>query len=117
MTTVGSVESVWRYPVKSMRGETLTEAFLGFAGVYGDRVYAFRSDLSQPGFPYLTAREHEPMLLYKPRFLRAERMMRPPNLLEAEALPPGATPVSPEPDEFAAIVETPHGEVLAIDGP
>jgi hypothetical protein len=32
MSVVGPVESVWRYPVKSMRGEELREAFLGFAG-------------------------------------------------------------------------------------
>ena len=32
---VGTVESLWRYPVKSMRGEELQEAFIGFAGVYG----------------------------------------------------------------------------------
>src|SRR3954447_13714860 len=107
MSVVGSVESVWRYSVKSMRGETVTEAFLGFAGLYGDRVYAFRSSAAAPGFPYLTGREHEPMLLYKPRFLWSDRMARPPNLSEAEALPPGATPVYPEPDEFAATVETP----------
>ena len=42
MATIGKVESLWRYPVKSMRGEEIAEAFLGFAGVYGDRLYAFR---------------------------------------------------------------------------
>ena len=42
MGVVGKVESLWRYPVKSMRGEELEEAiFVGFAGVYGDRLYAF----------------------------------------------------------------------------
>ncbi|PZO45272.1 MAG: hypothetical protein DCF17_02240 [Shackletoniella antarctica] len=30
--TVGTIESLWRYPVKSMGGETLTEAFMGFSG-------------------------------------------------------------------------------------
>ena len=29
MITVGKVESLWRYPVKSMRGEELDEAFAG----------------------------------------------------------------------------------------
>ena len=29
MTTVGTVESLWRYPVKSMSGEAMTEAFMG----------------------------------------------------------------------------------------
>ena len=43
MATIGKVESLWRYPVKSMRGEELNEAFVGFAGVYGDRLFAFRS--------------------------------------------------------------------------
>jgi len=40
MSVVGRVESVWRYPVKSMRGEQLESAFVSFAGVYGDRLYA-----------------------------------------------------------------------------
>jgi hypothetical protein len=36
MELIGTVESLWRYPVKSMRGEELQEAFVGFPGVYGD---------------------------------------------------------------------------------
>ena len=42
MNIVGTVESLWRYPVKSMRGEELIEIFAGYAGVYGDRLFAFR---------------------------------------------------------------------------
>jgi uncharacterized protein YcbX len=38
MSLVGKVESLWRYPVKSMRGAELEEAFFGFSGVYGDRL-------------------------------------------------------------------------------
>ena len=38
MELIGTVESLWRYPVKSMRGEELQEAFVGFSGVYGDRL-------------------------------------------------------------------------------
>jgi uncharacterized protein YcbX len=117
MSVVGSVESVWRYPVKSMRGEELREAFLGFAGVYGDRVYAFRSTAAPAGFPYLTGREQEQMLLYRASFRHADRMARPPNLLEAEATAPGATPVYPDPPDLGLDVLTPSGEVLAIDDP
>jgi MOSC domain-containing protein len=40
MSMIGNVESLWRYPVKSMRGQELDTAYLGFAGVYGDRLYA-----------------------------------------------------------------------------
>ena len=29
-TVIGHVESLWRYPVKSMRGEALPEAFVSF---------------------------------------------------------------------------------------
>jgi uncharacterized protein YcbX len=115
MAVVGHVESLWRYPVKSMQGEQLREAFLGFAGVYGDRVYAFRSAAAPKGFPYQTGREQEQMILYRPTFRYPERMVRPPNLREAEAMPPGATPVYPDPDDFALDVQTPSGEVLAIE--
>jgi uncharacterized protein len=117
MAVVGHVESLWRYPVKSMRGEQLPEAFLGFAGVYGDRVYAFRSPAAPKGFPYHTGREKEQMILYRPTFRHPERMVRPPNLPEAEALPPGVTPVYPDPDDLALEVVTPSGEMLAIDDP
>ena len=41
MRVVGKIQSLWRYPVKSMRGEELPEAFAGFPGIYGDRLYAF----------------------------------------------------------------------------
>jgi uncharacterized protein YcbX len=68
MSVVGRVESVWRYPVKSMRGEELPEIFAGFAGVYGDRLFAFKSTATPAGFPYLTGREAHEMLLYRPRF-------------------------------------------------
>ncbi len=37
---VGRVESIWRYPVKSMLGETLSVASFTNAGVVGDREYA-----------------------------------------------------------------------------
>ena len=51
MSTIGTVESLWRYPVKSMRGEELPELFAGYAGVYGDRLFAFESSASPRGFP------------------------------------------------------------------
>ena len=51
MTIIGRVDSVWRYPVKSMRGEELPEIFAAFAGVYGDRLFAFKSSATPVGFP------------------------------------------------------------------
>lgn len=115
MKVIGRVESLWRYPVKSMRGERLSEAFAGFAGIYGDRLYAFRSAGAPAGFPFLTSREQEQMLLYQPMFRRADSMCLPPNLAEAEALAPGVTPVYPGATETAVDVDTPDGERLSID--
>jgi uncharacterized protein len=37
---VGTIESVWRYPVKSMMGEVLASARITVHGLWGDRVYA-----------------------------------------------------------------------------
>lgn len=117
MIQVGHVESVWRYPVKSMAGERLPSAFLGYAGVYGDRIHAFRSSLAHPRFPYLTAREREQMLLCRPAFLHPDRMAAPPNLAEAQAAPPGLTPVYGSAEDAAVEVALPSGERLALDDP
>ena len=80
MSVIGRVESLWRYPVKSMRGEELGEAYLGYAGVFGDRIYAFHDTAARPGLPYLTAREQAAMLLHAPRFRHRERATKPINL-------------------------------------
>jgi uncharacterized protein len=117
MTLVGHVHSLWRYPVKSMRGEQVQEAFVGFGGIYGDRLYAFRSSAAPNGFPYLTGREQEQMLRYRPAYRNAEKMRQPPNLADAEALAPGVTPVYPDSAETMIDVEMPTGDVLAIDDP
>lgn len=65
---VGVVKALYRYPVKSMRGEALAEAHVYWHGLDGDRRYAFvRSDNSS-GFPWLTGRETPQLLRYKPHF-------------------------------------------------
>jgi uncharacterized protein YcbX len=117
MKLAGRVESVWRYPVKSMRGEQLDEAFVGFGGVYGDRVYAFRSSAAPKGFPYLTGREQQRMLLYQPVYRDPKQMAKPPNLAEAEAIGSGITPVYPDAAHILLDVQTPSGERVAIDDP
>jgi uncharacterized protein YcbX len=115
MSIVGKVDSLWRYPVKSMRGEELDEAFAGFSGVYGDRLFAFRSSANHNGFPYFTGREQRNLLQYRPRFRYPDKAARPINLIEAESM--GANPVSADPLELMVDVETPDGRTLAIDDP
>ena len=115
MSIIGKVDSLWRYPVKSMRGEELDEAFAGFSGIYGDRLFAFRSSASPKGFPYLTAREQQKLLQHRPRFRYPDKAARPANLAEAEAM--GANPVSADLTDLMVDVDTPSGETLAIDDP
>ena len=115
MNVIGTVESLWRYPVKSMRGEELDEMFAGYAGVYGDRLFAFESSASPKGFPFFTGRDHRQMIRYRPRFRNPEKAARPINLAEAESS--GANPISANASELMIEVETPDGKTIAIDDP
>src|SRR3984893_10195577 len=117
MSIIGTVESLWRYPVKSMRGEELDEMFAGYAGVYGDRVFAFTSSASPKGFPFFTGREQRQMIRYRPRFRNPEKAARPVNLSEAEELGSGVNPISADVSELMIEVETPNGKTFAIDDP
>ena len=117
MTTVGTVESLWRYPVKSMRGEEMPEVFMGFSGIYGDRCYAFKNSAARKGFHYLSATVQQQMLRYRPQFRYTERAVKPPNLTEAMSIAPGVTPANAEPDDLMLDVVTPSGAVVAVDDP
>jgi hypothetical protein len=117
MTNIGTVESLWRYPVKSMSGEEMPEMFMGFSGIYGDRCYAFKSSAARKGFPYLNANTQPQMLLYRPQFRHPDRSVKPPNLIEAMQIAPGVTPANAEPEDSVLDVSTPSGETLSVDDP
>ena len=63
---LGSVDELWRYPVKSMRGERLPFATFDRSGMVGDRRYAVVSTAAPVGKPLVTSRERTRMLLYQP---------------------------------------------------
>lgn len=117
MKVVGRLESVWRYPVKSMPGESLPEAYVDFAGVLGDRLYAVRHAGAPKAFPFLTARSRKEMLRFRPRFRRPELTLAPDNLTEAETRGPGLTPLFPSSEELALEIETPCGKTLSASDP
>ncbi len=118
MAIVAKVESVWRYPVKSMRGEEMDEIFAGYAGVYGDRLFAFESSANNKGFPFFTGRDKREMIRYRARFRHPEKAARPANWSEAEKLAPGVlTPITADADELMVEVETPDGKTFMIDDP
>lgn len=100
-----------------MCGEELPEVFVGFSGVYGDRLFAFKNSAAPLGFPYLTGREQHEMLLYRPRFRDPDKAGKPPNLGAAMALSPLLNPIAADAAGLALDIETPTGEVLAIDDP
>src|SRR5207245_2097478 len=71
---VGTVTGLWRYPVKSMAAEGLTSVSLSWAGIVGDRRWAFVRPASHAnGFPWHTIRENPAMAAYVPTLLDAER--------------------------------------------
>src|SRR3954468_15529273 len=117
MTVVGRLESVWRYPVKSMPGESLSEAYVSFAGVLGDRLYAVHQAGAPKAFPFLTARIRKEMLRFRPRFRHPERTRAPGNLTDAETRGPGLTPLFPSSEDLALEIEAPSGQILPASDP
>ena len=64
---IGHVEAIFRYPVKSMGGEQLEAADLGWHGLEGDRRLAFRRMNDRSGFPWLTAGKLPDLILFAPQ--------------------------------------------------
>lgn len=90
---VGAIEALFRYPVKSMRGESIEAADLGWHGLDGDRRLAFRRLEARTGFPWLTASKLPELILFEP--VRS----------------------NPAPGSLPTHVHTPEGEELALFGP
>jgi uncharacterized protein YcbX len=68
-TAVAVVKAIFRYPVKSMRGEALEQAQVWWHGLEGDRKYGFVQSDSRSDFPWLTGRELADMIRYVPYFV------------------------------------------------
>jgi hypothetical protein len=92
---LGRVVGLWRYPVKSMAGERLTEVEVSWHGFAGDRRWAFiRNDARPSGFPWLTLRERSDMSQFSPSFVDPIR-----------------------PDKSSTIVTTPAGVEFDVADP
>ena len=95
MRQVGRVVGLWRYPVKSMAPEPLSEVEVSWHGLVGDRRWAFvRGGVEQSGFPWLTLRQNTGLNGYRPSFVD-----------------PG------EPDTSRTVVDTPSGGTLDVTDP
>ena len=90
---IGHIEAIFTYPVKSMGGERLAFANLGWHGLDGDRRMAFRLIDDRSGFPWLSASKLPDLLLFAPH--------------RRDDGPQGDLPTH---------VRTPDGEELAVFG-
>jgi uncharacterized protein YcbX len=90
MNEVGRVRAIYRYPVKSMAGEPMSTAQLGWHGLEGDRRMAFVRAGIRTGMPWLTAGRLPSLVTYVP-------------LRDAE-------------DALPTRVRTPNGEELELHG-
>jgi uncharacterized protein YcbX len=64
---IGHIEAIFRYPVKSMGGERLETANLGWHGLDGDRRLALRRMDNRSGMPWLTASKLPDLVLFAPQ--------------------------------------------------
>ena len=86
---IGYVEAIYRYPVKSMRGEPLATAALGWHGLDGDRRLGLRRLDDRGGFPWLTAGKLPDLIRFTPERQDAADDALPTHVRtpEGEALP------------------------------
>lgn len=83
---VGRVVGLWRYPVKSMAGEELSEVEVSWHGLAGDRRWAFvRDGMVDSGFPWLTIRQRADMGHYRPSLAEPARPDRSPAVVRTPA--------------------------------
>src|SRR5712664_2330849 len=64
---IGQIEAIFRYPVKSMGGEPLEAATMGWHGLDGDRRLALRRLAERGGSPWLTASKLPDLVRFTPR--------------------------------------------------
>ena len=101
MELLGTLSRLRRYPVKGMAGEDLDRARVTFAGLLGDRVFAFVDAEGPAKFPWMTGRKGRDMILFRPRFLYAMP------LEESDIFSV----------DYAAEVTTPEGQTARLDNP
>ncbi len=102
---IGQVEAIFRYPVKSMAGERVEVANLGWHGIDGDRRLALRRTQERTGFPWLTASKLPDLLLFTP--LRHEDGVE--GDLPARVRTPEGKEMEVFDPELAAEIERRHG--------
>ena len=109
MRSVAVIRQLARYPVKSMRGESLASTTLTLQGVLADRRYAFVQTASRSSFPWFTARELPELLLYR---TCVEKGM--PQEVEVTVTAPGGEKFPIKSDELRQALEARSGRELFL---
>ena len=107
---VGEVEALFRYPVKSMSGEALEVAELGWHGLGGDRRFALRRIDDRGGFPWLTASKLPELILFAPVRRGADAA----GSLPTHVRTPGGEELALFSQELAAEVGRRHGSPVEM---
>lgn len=115
---LGTLQVLRRYPFKSMAGEDLTEVYVTYAGLVGDRAYAFVDRNNHSNFPWMTARQRHDMLLFHPHYLGApspENEHPPASTLAMEITTPEGERLSPsDAPAFTSYFEKRFGRDLEL---
>jgi hypothetical protein len=109
MQSVGVIRQLGRYPVKSMRGESLLATTLTLQGVPADRRYAFVQTASRSSFPWLTARELPELLCYCTSVEETD-----PQEVEVTVTTPGGEKFPITSDELRETLEARSGKKLFL---
>ena len=92
MIKVGTVQQIWRYPIKGMAGESLEACHLGETGLQGDRIWALRD----------VARQEIQSCKFRPQLLRCIARCRQQQLTD---------------DHDAVDIVFPDGRIVGSDDP
>lgn len=75
---IGQIQEIVRHPVKSFRGENVSQTKIMEYGLYGDRSHAFLDDTKQGEF--LTITQFPEMVQYQARFVGEEKIEKYPKV-------------------------------------
>ena len=107
---LGRISAIFRYPVKSMAGESLDVARLGWHGIEGDRRLAVRRLNDKSEFPWLTASKLPQLLLYKPFGLDSNT----PELLPTHVRTPDGKEFEIQSDELRREISNRYGSDVEL---
>ncbi len=111
---LGRISAIFRYPVKSMAGELLDVARLGWHGIEGDRRLAFRRLDDKSELPWLTASKLPQLLLYKPVRLDSNANIKNGELLPTHVRTPDGKEYELRSDELREEVSSRYGSDVEL---